>query len=112
MSPETRKKLPSLNVSPEGYELLESFRLAKGLPSISEAIRQLLQESQRLIDFARENGKDVAALSVSTWGGNRRESTDMGTVMSLTAHELKILEAVRRHDVDKAINLLSEQGGD
>jgi hypothetical protein len=71
--PEERKKLPSLIVPPDGYTLMDNFARANRL-SLSEAIRQLLQESPRLIDFAAQEGADLGeVLSVKSWGGQPRE---------------------------------------
>jgi hypothetical protein len=68
--PEQRKKLPALVLPPEGYQLIRSFARKNDM-SISEAIRQLLKESPRLIEHAQEIGVSLDMLTVNTWGGQR-----------------------------------------
>ena len=69
---ETRKKLPALVVPPEGYDLVRSFARRNDI-SISEAIRQLLQRSPDLVEFAEQTGRDVDNLNVGAWGGHSKE---------------------------------------
>lgn len=66
-----KTKLPALSIPPEGYQLIRSFARANDT-SISQAIRQLLRESPRLIIFAGQNNVDLSALDVGEWGGQRR----------------------------------------
>lgn len=65
-----RKRLPALAVPPAGYDLLDDFAHTNKM-SISEAVRVLLQESPRLIQYANEIGRSVDVLSVGEWGGSR-----------------------------------------
>jgi hypothetical protein len=45
--------------------------------SISEAVRQLLQESPRLVECAKKKGIDLeVSMKVSAWGGQRRDSDE------------------------------------
>jgi hypothetical protein len=65
--PEPRKQLPPALVSVAGYKLVRAFARDADM-SLSDAIRQLLKESPRLIEFARKQGVDVDVLDVNPWG--------------------------------------------
>jgi hypothetical protein len=67
---EDRKKLPALIVPPAGYDLIDGFARANRL-SKSEAVRQLLKESPRLVAYAQQHGVPLDVLGVSEWGGYR-----------------------------------------
>jgi hypothetical protein len=73
--PENRKSLPALNVPTAGYQLIRKFARHEDM-SISEALRQLLKESPRLVEFARSQGVDVDVLDVGAWGGSRDKDED------------------------------------
>jgi hypothetical protein len=73
--PENRKSLPALNVPVAGYKLVRAFARQEDM-SISEAVRQLLKESPRLVEFARQQGLDVGLLDVGSWGGSRDKDED------------------------------------
>lgn len=68
-----RKHLPSIIVPKNGHELLKEFAKSVDL-SLSEALRQLVKESPRLIEFARTKGYDIENLNVSEWGGDRKKT--------------------------------------
>lgn len=67
-----RKQLPAVSVPPEGYALIRSFARTADV-SVSEAMRQLLRESPRLIEFAKQTDVNLDVLGVSVWGGSRGE---------------------------------------
>ena len=65
--PEPRKQLPAALVGTAGYKLIRAFSRAEDM-SISDAIRQLIKESPRLIEFAERQGIDVSVIDVNPWG--------------------------------------------
>jgi hypothetical protein len=73
--PDERKRLPTLIVKPRGYRLIRAFARENDM-SISEAIRQLLKESPRLVEFAEKSGVPLDELDVNTWGGQRSKKTE------------------------------------
>lgn len=68
-----RKQLPATSVPVEGYKLIRAFARDADL-STSEAVRQLLKESPRLVEFASKEGWDLESLEVNAWGGSRKEA--------------------------------------
>lgn len=72
---DTRAKLPALLVAQEGYDLVRAFARENDI-SISEAIRQLIQESPRMVSFARKKKISLEVLNVGTWGGQPRKGSE------------------------------------
>ena len=65
-----RHSLPALIVPEDGYRLLRDFMRHYDISSLSEVARVLMAESPRLIEFAKEQKREIR-LTVGKQGGYR-----------------------------------------
>lgn len=66
-----RKNLPSAVVPDEAHALIEEYAHEKRM-SMSEAVRQLLQTSPDLQEFAKKRGMPVNFMDIEAWRGSRK----------------------------------------